>query len=220
MKAKLQKEFMADDDGTVVVPKEALPEVSVTALKKTVKREMTPAQRANMERVIAANKERWAKKREEKANAAKAEVNARKAEDEAKVEAGTHIRVKLKEKTVYTKRTPPPPKAAQPASSHDYPEDESEPEPQPVKPQPVKPRRVVYEDSEPEVIIKRRPKPRVVYQDTSDTEDTEVEEDRHQQRFVRREVKKNLKTLEHVETVLQRVMPANPYLAMLEARWK
>lgn len=210
-KGKIGKEFQADEDGTVVIPKETLPEVSVTALKKTVKRPLSDAQRANMEKMIAANKERWAKMREEKSRMAEEAVATRKAEDAAKVEAGTHIRVKLKEKAVYTKRpTPPPPKPAV-AVAHDYPSDEESVE---EKEMPVNPPALVRTKP-------RQKKQPIVYETDTPTEtDDDYEEERVGKRAVRREVKKNLKAIERIENVLQAVAPRNPYLALLEARWK
>ena len=105
-KSKLQREYQADDDGTVLVERDALPplEITPTALKQTVRRPMSEAQKANMARLIEANKQRWSALRESKAKQAEEEKARAKAEADQKIQAGTHVRVKVKEKAVYTKK--------------------------------------------------------------------------------------------------------------------
>lgn len=203
-RSKLQREFQADEEGTVVVPREVLPtpppvpEVSVTAVKKTVKREMSEAQRANMERMIQANKERWARIREEKAKAMEDERQKRKAEEEKLIEAGTHVRVKLKEKREVHRK--------QVVQEEEQPD---EPEPVVVKKvvKPKQTRRVVYEETETET-------------STETEDDTDFEEERKGKRSVRREVKKNLKAMEKIDHVLRQVPAGNPYVNLLASRWK
>lgn len=109
-KSKLQREYQADEDGTVLVERDALPplEITPTALKKTVRRPMSEAQKANMDRLIEANKQRWSALRESKAKEAQEEQARAKAEADQKVQAGTHVRVKVKEKAVYTKKPKEP----------------------------------------------------------------------------------------------------------------
>ena len=97
-KSKLEKEYQIEDDGTTVVPKEILPQIAPTVLKNTIKRERTEAQKANFEKVVQANKERWAKLREEKEASVAQAKQAVKDDHQAKVEAGTHVRVEVKEK--------------------------------------------------------------------------------------------------------------------------
>ena len=109
-KSKLQREYQADEDGTVLVEKDALPplEITPTALKQTVRRPMSEAQKANMDRLIEANKQRWSALRESKAKQAEEEKARAKAEADQKIQAGTHVRVKVKEKAVYTKKPKEP----------------------------------------------------------------------------------------------------------------
>ena len=99
-KSKLQKEYQVEDDGTTVIPMEILPQVSQTALKKTVKRERTEAQKANSANVVEANKERWAKIRSEKDVSAVQVKQTIKDEHQEKIDAGTHVRVAVKEKRI------------------------------------------------------------------------------------------------------------------------
>lgn len=105
-KSKIQKEFQADEEGTVLVPKEIV-SVPETTIKKTVKREMSEKQRENMVKMVEANKARWAKIREEKARVAEEEKTKRVEEEKKLVEAGTHVRVKVT-KREYKPRTPKP----------------------------------------------------------------------------------------------------------------
>ena len=109
-KSKLQREYQADEDGTVLVEKDALPplEITPTALKQTVRRPMSESQKANMARLIEANKQRWTALRESKAKEAQEEQARAKAEAEQKIQAGTHVRVKVKEKAVYIKKPKEP----------------------------------------------------------------------------------------------------------------
>ena len=109
-KSKVEKEFQADEDGTVLVPKEIVPAVPETVLKKAVKRPMSEKQMENAKKLIEANKERWAKMREAKELEKKEAEEKRKAEEEEKIQAGTHVRVKLAEKRVYKPREPKTPK--------------------------------------------------------------------------------------------------------------
>ena len=106
---KLEKELKPDEDGTVLVPKDMV-EVTPTAVVKKVKRAMSEKQMENSKRLIELNKERWAKMRQEKELIAKTreeeEVASRKADEEEKIQAGTHVRVKLAEKRQYKPRVP------------------------------------------------------------------------------------------------------------------
>lgn len=107
-KTKLKKEFQLDEeDNTVVVPVESIPEVAVTTLKKQVKREMSEKQRENMNKLIQANKEKWNKLRQEKENAKKEAEAKLKQETEEKLQAGTHVKLKLKEKQIKPRKTQP-----------------------------------------------------------------------------------------------------------------
>lgn len=108
-KSKVEKEYQADEDGTVLIPKELVPTIPETVLKKAVKREMSDKQKANMEKVIAMNKEKWAKKREEKIKESELIETLRKEHEMKKIEAGTHVRMKLKEKVVKEKIPKPLP---------------------------------------------------------------------------------------------------------------
>jgi hypothetical protein len=96
-KSKIAKEFQADEEGTVLVPKEIV-SVPETIVKKAVKREMSEKQRENMVKMVEANKERWAKQREERAKALEDERTKRMEEEKKLVDAGTHVRVKVTKK--------------------------------------------------------------------------------------------------------------------------
>lgn len=108
---KLNEEIAMNDDRTVVVKKEIvkdivpeIPAVSESVIKTKVKRELSEAQQANLQRLIDANKKKWEEKRSEKANEEKKQVEARKADEEAKIASGEYIRVKVKEKRQYKPR--------------------------------------------------------------------------------------------------------------------
>jgi len=182
-KSKLQKEYQVEDDGTTVVPMEILPQIAPTTLKKTVKRERTEAQKANFAKVVEANKERWAKLRADKEAAVAQSKQAIKDENQAKVDAGTHARVVVKEKRIQQQRKKEAPE-------------------------------------------QKKPKPRVIYDtDTDDTEtptesdDTDYEDYKADKRQIRREVKKNIKAIERIDSVVQNTIQ-NPYAALLASRWK
>lgn len=197
-KSKLEKEFQADEDGTVLVPKEIVPpvEVSITAVNKAVKREMSEKQRANMERMIAMNKEKWAKKREEKQKALEEEILKKKEEEQKLLDAGTHVRVKVSKKE-YKPRV------------------KKVDSPNPPKPLPLR-RTKAYEktdDSESDTD----------YNDTVTETETDLDsemDERPKQRRVRREMKKTLRVVEKVNQALSYAPPTNPYLAMLQNRWQ
>jgi hypothetical protein len=204
----LQKEFQIDEENTVVIPKEMLPEVAPKTLAKKAKRPITEAQRANFAKVVEANKIRWAKMREERQKAEEDTKAQQKADQEALIEAGTHVRVKVKEKTVYTKEPlkgsdsqnplpkPEPVKVEAPAPT-------PAPAPAPVKQR--KPRKPRYETETTET-------------DTTET-DTDMEEYKQGQRQVRRQVKKNIKAIEKIDSIVQKTA-GNPYMALLESRWR
>lgn len=188
-KSKIAKEFQADEEGTVLVPKEIV-SVPETAVKKAVKREMSEKQRENMVKMVAANKEKWAKQREERAKALEDERAKRLEEEKKLVDAGTHVRVKVTKKQYKPrerKDSPPAPlKLKRTDTRHEEPSDTEEP-------------------TETEV---------------SDTEvtESEYEEERPKARRARREMKKTLRVVEKVDAVLNQVQ--NPYLSMLSNRWR
>lgn len=220
-KSKLEKEYQIEEDGTTVVPKEILPQIAPTVLKNTVKRERTEAQKANFEKVVQANKERWAKIRAEKEASTAQAKQAVKEDHQAKVEAGTHVRVAVKEKRVQRSKN---------AKGLDSVQDVQKPR-----------EKVVVEESseeeEEEVIVVKKPKEKVpkprkvshpkwiaVHSDTdtpteTETDDTDVEEYKQGKRQIRREVKKNIRAIEKIDQVVQQTM-VNPYSALLASRWK
>lgn len=203
-KSKIEKEFQADEDGTVLVPKEIVPpvEVSVTTIKKAVKREMSEKQRANMERVIQMNKEKWAKKREEKDKALVEEIMKKKEEEQKLIEAGTHVRVKVSKKEY------------KPREKKVVIEEHLEKQKQlPSR------RTKTYEkkdDSESDTDINDT----VTETETDITEDESEIDERPKQRKVRREMKKTLRVVEKVNQALQQTTPSNPYISMLQNRWR
>lgn len=205
-KSKLEKEYQIEEDGTTVVPKEILPQIAPTVLKNTVKRERTEAQKANFEKVVQANKERWAKIRAEKEASTAQAKQAVKEDHQAKVEAGTHVRVAVKEKRVQKPR--------EKVVVVEEPEEESSEEEEVIvvkKPKEPKPRKVSH------------PKWIAVHSDTdtpTETEDdTDMEEYKSGKRQIRREVKKNIRAIEKIDQVVQQTM-VNPYSALLASRWK
>lgn len=214
-KTKLEKEFQADDDGTVVVPKDVIATVPEHILKKSVKRPMTDAQKTNMERMIASNKERWAKVREAKTMAEEESKKTRKAEDQAKLDAGTHVRVAVKPiakrvvKQVEVEEVEPLSKAKSLTSQRE------------VEPEVVE--EIVYvkkpkEKAVPKPVIKKK----VIYQEETDTPtetDDDYDEYKQEKRQERREVKKNLRAIERIDNVIQQSIQ-NPYMAMFQSRWK
>lgn len=204
-KSKLEKEYQIEEDGTTVVPKEILPQIAPTVLKNTVKRERTEAQKANFEKVVQANKERWAKIRAEKEASTAQAKQAVKDDHQAKVEAGTHVRVEVKEKRVQKPRE----KVVVEESSESEEEEVIVKKPKEKVP---KPRKVSH------------PKWIAVHSDTdtpteTETDDTDVEEYKQGKRQIRREVKKNIRAIEKIDQVVQQTM-VNPYSALLASRWK
>ena len=211
-KSKLEKEFQADEDGTVLVPKEIVPpvEVSITAVKKAVKREMSEKQRANMERMIEMNKEKWAKKREEKEKALEEEILKKKEEEQKLLDAGTHVRVKVSKKE-YKPRVSAD--LIQPSLREKKIESPNPPKPLPLR------RTKAYEkthDSESDSDLNDT----VTETETDLTEDDSEIDERPKQRRVRREMKKTLRVVEKVNQALSYAPPTNPYLTMLQNRWQ
>lgn len=193
-KGKLEKELKPDENGEVIVPKEIV-EIAPTAAIKKVKRVMSEKQMENARKMIEANKERWAKIREAKELAKKEEEEKRKAEEEEKIQAGTHVRVKLAEKRVYKPRA------------------EKMPDPLPLKRQDAysndarrKVRMPIVEESD------------TVTETETEEEEEEEEEERPKARAVRREMKKTLRVVEKVDAAIQQA--TNPYLSMLQGRWR
>lgn len=218
-KSKLEKEYQIEEDGTTVVPKEILPQIAPTVLKNTVKRERTEAQKANFAKVVEANKERWAKLRAEKEALALQAKQAVKEDHQAKIDAGTHVRVAVKEKRVPTNDPT--------VRKHT------------AKPKVEEPDNGLEESSEEEVVIVKKPKEkvvkekvvkplkkRIVYETETETDtptetedDTDYEEYKQGKRQIRREVKKNIKAIEKIDNVVQQTIQ-NPYAALLASRWK
>ncbi len=201
--SKLEKE-LKEQDGTVLLPVESLPEVPISVAKKSVKRVLSEKQQENARRLGEASKARWEKLRAEKARLKAEEEEKKKEEEKALIEAGTHVRVKLKEKKVVLREKPMTPHA--PPMSQALPKSETA---MPKK-NPVLRRQKAYEaDSDSES--------QSDFGSTETEEDTDVEE-APRSRTVRREIKKNVKALERVDAVLSTVQ--NPYLSMLANRWR
>lgn len=195
--SKLEKE-LKEEDGTVLLPVEALPEVPVSTAKKAVKRVLSEKQQENAKRLGEMSKARWEKLREEKARVKAEEEEKKKEEEKALINAGTHIRVRLKEKVLRKVPTTPM------APKMDMPKAHSPSGSALPKKAPVLRRTKAYEaESEDETET-----------DTTEAEDTDVEEPRR----VRRQIKKNLRVLEKVDAVLHTVQ--NPYMSMLAGRWQ
>jgi hypothetical protein len=106
---KLNDELGMNEDRTVVVKKEIvnvpeIPEVSVTSLQTKVKRELSEAQKANLQRLIEANKKKWEDKRKLSNEAAEKAISQKKEDEEKKLASGEYVRVKVKEKRQYRKQ--------------------------------------------------------------------------------------------------------------------
>ena len=198
-KSKLEREFQIDEDGTVVVPKELVPEptISLTALKKTVKRPMSEKQRENCQRLIEANKIRWAALREAKEKQSPEALSAIKQEEEQLIEKGTHMRLKVREKI------PKPRKVKEEVQNVPAPVDV----PKPVQ-KPQKKKHMRYADTTDE--------------DTTETEvdttDADESEDELPPRHAVRKARRQMKTLAKIDEVIQQV--SNPYMSALMGRWK
>lgn len=217
--SKLKKEFQMDEENTVVIPKEMLPEVAPKTLAKKAKRPITEAQKANFAKVVEANKIRWAKMREDRQKAGEDAKAQAKQEQQALVDAGTHVRVKVKEKTVYTKE----PKVEAPSGSDtargrsEAPVKVEAPAPV-VAPLPV----AAVKQRKPQSRASLGRKPRYETETTeteTETDDTDIEEYKQGQRQVRRQVKKNIRAIEKIDTIVQKTA-GNPYMALLESKWK
>jgi hypothetical protein len=198
---KLQKEvgaIQADND-TMLLPVENVPEIKENKLVSKVKREMTPAQKINMAKMIEANKVRFENIRKSKVDAAEAAEKAKKDDIDAKLKAGTHVRVKVIPKT---KRVKKEVVDAPPVS-----EEESESS-------------VEYQASSKPVKVKKIRPPSPV--ETTTATDTETEPDesyKNSKRKVRREIKKNVRALKQIDEVMNHA-PTNPYLSYLTGKWK
>lgn len=198
---KLQKEvgaIQADND-TMLLPVENVPEIKENKLVAKVKREMTPAQKINMAKMIEANKTRFENIRKAKEDAAAAAEKAKKDDIEAKLKAGTHVRVKIIPKTKRVK------KEAEPVVEHV--EEESEES------------SVEYQASTKPVKVKKVRPPTPVETTTATDTETDGETYKQGKRNVRREVKKNLKALKELDEVINHA-PTNPYLSYLTGKWR
>lgn len=199
-KSKLQREFQMDDDGTVVVPKDLVPEptISLTALKKTVKRPMSEAQKANCERLIAENKKRWAALREAKEKQSPEALSAVKQEEEKLIEQGTHVRLKVREKVEKPRKVKEKVEQIPPVVEA----------PKPVqKPQKKKHSRYTTDSSDDE---------------TTETEtETEVEDSDDEPlppRRAVRQARRAVRTLQKIDEVIEHA--SNPYMSKLMNRWR
>lgn len=197
-KSKLQREFQADEDGTVLVPKELLPEptISLTALKKTVKRPMSEAQKANCERLIAENKKRWAALREAKEKQSPEALSAVKQEEEKLIEQGTHVRLKVREKIAKPRKAKedvpqvPPPAAETKQKSH-------------------KKKKHFTSSDDDEDTTETEP-------DTTEVEDSD-DEPLPPRRAVR-QARRAVRALQKIDEVLETA--TNPYMSKLMGRWR
>lgn len=213
---KLQKELGAipEEENVAIVPTESLPkthlEMKEHKLVSKVKREMTPAQKINMAKMIEANKSRFENIRKAKVDAAEAAEKAKKDDIEAKLAAGTHVRVKIIPKTKRVKKEALPEPVVESESEESSVEYQASSKPAKVKktrpPTPVDVRQSRTNQSE---------------ADTTTATDTETDGETYKQgkRSVRREVKKNLKALKEIDTVISS-NGGNPYLSYLTGKWK
>jgi len=197
---KLQKEvgaIQADND-TMLLPVENVPEIKENKLVSKVKREMTPAQKINMAKMIEANKTRFENIRKAKVDATEAAEKAKKDDIEAKLKAGTHVRVKVIPKTKRVKKEVEAPPVSEESESS-----------------------VEYQASSKPVKVKMTRPPPPSETETETAEDTETDGESYKQgkRNVRREVKKNIKALKEIDNVISS-NSGNPYLSYLTGKWK
>jgi hypothetical protein len=213
---KLQKELGAipEEENVAIVPTESLPkthlEMKEHKLVSKVKREMTPAQKINMAKMIEANKSRFENIRKAKVDAAEAAEKAKKDDIEAKLKAGTHVRVKIIPKT---KRV----RSALVSTSCVKKEVVEAP---PVSEEESEESSVEYQASSKPVKVKKVRPPTPV--ETTTATDTETEPDesyKNTKRKVRREIKKNVRALKEIDEVMNHA-PSNPYLSYLTGKWK
>lgn len=98
-----------DEDDVAIVPVEDITVVP-SALNSRVKRPLSDKQRENVAKLVEANKVRWEKGKEEKVKRAEEEkdrIRAElRAEHDAKVQAGTHMRIKVVKKNTGPKPKP------------------------------------------------------------------------------------------------------------------
>ena len=124
--SKLKREFQMDEDDVAIVPVEDV-NIVPSVLKEKVKRPLSDKQRENLAKLVEYNKVRWEKGKEEKVKRAEEEkdrIRAElRAEHDAKVQAGTHMRVKVVKKNTGPK---PKPKKALPVISETDPESDTE----------------------------------------------------------------------------------------------
>lgn len=210
---KLQKEVGAipADNDTMLLPVENVPEIKENKLVAKVKREMTPAQKLNMAKMIEANKSRFENIRKAKEDAAAAAEKAKKDDIEAKLKAGTHVRVKIIPKTKRVK------KEAEPVVEHVEEESEESSVEYQASSKPAKVKKV----RPPTPVDVRQSRTNQSEADTTTATDTETDGESYKQgkRNVRREVKKNLKALKEIDTVISS-NGGNPYLSYLTGKWK
>jgi hypothetical protein len=200
--------IQADND-TMLLPVENVPEIKENKLVAKVKREMTPAQKINMAKMIEANKTRFENIRKAKEDAAEAAEKARKEDIDAKLKAGTHVRVKIIPKTKRVKKEAVAVSQSQTATSLGEPVAESEES------------SVEFQASSKPVKVKKTRPPTPSETETETAEDTETDGESYKQgkRNVRREVKKNIKALKEIDNVISS-NNGNPYLSYLTGRWK
>jgi hypothetical protein len=207
---KLQKEvgaIQADND-TMLLPVENVPEIKENKLVAKVKREMTPAQKINMAKMIEANKTRFENIRKSKVDAAEAAEKAKKDDIDAKLKAGTHVRVKIIPKTKRVKKEVEAPPVSEEESSEEY-----QASSKPVKVKKIRP---------PSPVDVRRSRTNQSEAETTTATDTETEPDesyKNTKRKVRREIKKNVRALKQIDEVMNHA-PTNPYLAYLTGKMK
>lgn len=220
---KLQKEVGAipADNDTMLLPVENVPEIKENKLVAKVKREMTPAQKLNMAKMIEANKSRFENIRKAKEDAAAAAEKAKKDDIEAKLKAGTHVRVKIIPKTKRVRSalvsTSCVKKEAEPVVEHVEEESEESSVEYQASSKPAKVKKV----RPPTPVDVRQSRTNQSEADTTTATDTETDGESYKQgkRNVRREVKKNLKALKEIDTVISS-NGGNPYLSYLTGKWK
>lgn len=199
-KSKLEREFPVSEDGTVVMPKELVPEqkISRSAIKSAIKRPLSEKQQENLAKLVEANKKRWAALREAKEKQSAEALSAVKQEEEKLIEQGTHVRLKVREKVEKPRKVKEKVEEIPPVVEA----------PKPIqKPQKKKHSRYTTDSSDDE---------------TTETEtETEVEDSDDEPlppRRAVRQARRAVRTLQKIDEVIEHA--SNPYMSKLMNRWR
>lgn len=195
--------YQAVDEEVLIIPKEKVEKVvptialSSTKVNKIIAREKKPPTEAQLEarkKFVEFNRERLAKKKEEEKKEEEEAKLKKKAEQQALLDAGTHVKVVIKPHGNTGRK-----RLVKSGSR-------------------VKKEEPTTTESETTDVTETD----VTETDVTDT-DTDIEEYKHKARKARMQAKKVVRTIKKIDQVLQQappVVPQNPYTALLASRWK